>query len=148
LRAGRVILSLYATPSRDTAVPRFLSVLSLAVTMSAVAGCSERPADGPAAVRADDAPASLHSPPAGQATYAMACASCHDAGLAGAPRIGDDQTWSNRSPLWTAVLAEHAQAGYLDMPAKGGTEELSERAVQDAVEYMLSTTFPEAPPAD
>ncbi len=78
----------------------------------------------------------------------MACASCHDTGVAGAPRIGDDQSWSNRSPLWTAVLAEHAEDGYLGMPAMGGAEELSERAVQDAVEYMLSATFPEAPPAD
>ncbi|NIP15714.1 MAG: cytochrome c [Pseudomonadales bacterium] len=127
---------------------RFLNVLGLALTVSAVAGCSERPADGPAAVRADDAPGSLQSPPAGQATYAMACASCHDTGVAGAPRIGDEETWSNRSPLWTAVLAEHAEDGYLNMPAMGGAEDLSERAVQDAVEYMLSATFPEAPPAD
>lgn len=116
--------------------------------MFTAAGCSERPVDGPAAVRADDAPASLQSPPPGQATYAMACASCHDAGVGDAPRIGDEQTWSNRSPLWTAVLAEHAESGYLDMPAMGGAEGLSDRAVQDAVEYMLSTTFPEAPPAD
>ena len=123
-------------------------MLGLALTLSAVAGCSERPADGPAAVRADDAPASLQSPPAGQATYEIACASCHDTGVAGAPRIGDDQAWSNRSPLWTAVLEKHAEDGYLDMPAMGGAEGLSERAVQDAVEYMLSATFPEAPPAD
>jgi cytochrome c5 len=143
-----MILSLYSTTSRETAVTRFRTALALAVTLSAAAGCSERPADGPAAVRADDSPASLQSPPAGQAAYAMACASCHDTGVAGAPRIGDDQSWSNRSPLWTAVLAEHAEDGYLGMPAMGGAEELSERAVQDAVEYMLSATFPEAPPAD
>lgn len=116
--------------------------------MFAVAGCSERPADGPAAARADHAPAPLQSPPPGQATYAMACSGCHDAGVGGAPRIGDEQTWSNRSALWTAVLAEHAEDGYLDMPAMSGGDALSERAVQDAVEYMLSTTFPEAPPAD
>jgi len=81
----------------------------------------------------------------GQETYLAACASCHDEGKDGAPVKGDRETWSNRSPLWSAMLLEHAKDGYLQMPAKGGQNELSGRAVEAAGEYMLNETFPELP---
>ncbi len=81
----------------------------------------------------------------GQETYVTACASCHDEGKDGAPVKGDRETWSNRSPLWSAVLLEHAKDGYLQMPAKGGQNKLSDRAVEAAGEYMLNETFPELP---
>lgn len=81
----------------------------------------------------------------GRETYNWACAACHDEGKDNAPRIGDRETWSKRSQLWTAVLLEHAKQGYLDMPAKGGHPYLSDRAVEAAGEYMLSRTFPEKP---
>ena len=81
----------------------------------------------------------------GRETYEMACASCHDEGKDGAPIKGDRDSWSNRSHLWSAVLSEHAKAGYKDMPCKGGQLELSDKAVEAAAEYMLSETFPEKP---
>jgi len=81
----------------------------------------------------------------GQETYQGHCAQCHDEGKDGAPAIGDRKSWSNRSPLWSAVLIVHAQNGYLGMPAKGGCAELSDREVEAAGEYMLSVTFPELP---
>ena len=82
----------------------------------------------------------------GQETYNAACASCHDTGLEGAPVIGNLVDWVDRSPLWQAVLMEHAKEGYLEMPAKGGHPELSDRAVSAAVEYMLTSTFPQRLP--
>jgi|GEM_PF-1434323 len=82
----------------------------------------------------------------GRETYEMACASCHDEDKGdGAPIKGDSDTWSERSPLWSAVLLEHAKSGYLDMPTKGGKLELSDRVVEAAGEYMLHETFPELP---
>ena len=81
----------------------------------------------------------------GRETYEKACASCHDEGQEGAPARGDRDSWANRSPLWAAVLLEHAKSGYLDMPSKGGQVELSDRAVEAAGEYLLSETFPEMP---
>jgi cytochrome c5 len=81
----------------------------------------------------------------GQETYVNACAFCHDEGKDGAPVKGDRETWSNRSPLWSAVLLEHAKGGYLQMPVKGGQIELSDRAIEAAGEYMLNETFPELP---
>ena len=79
----------------------------------------------------------------GQETYEHACASCHDEGTDGAPVTGNRDDWSDRSPLWSAVLLEHAKHGYLDMPAKGGHAGLTDRSVEAAGEYMLSVTFPE-----
>ena len=77
--------------------------------------------------------------------YEWACAACHAEGVDGAPRMGDRDAWSDRSPLWSAILLEHAKQGYLEMPAKGGHPYLSDRAVEAAGEYMLTKTFPELP---
>lgn len=79
----------------------------------------------------------------GQEVYEAACASCHEEGEGAAPAMGDREAWSDRSDLWTSVLSGHAQAGYLDMPEKGGHGELAEADVSAAVEYMLLKTFPE-----
>ena len=81
----------------------------------------------------------------GKEVYAAACAACHDQGEGDAPAIGNRNAWSDRSDLWMAVLSSHAQAGYLDMPEKGGHGELGDDDVAAAVEYMLLTTFPERP---
>lgn len=81
----------------------------------------------------------------GEATYARACASCHEAGEGNAPRTGVREDWAERSDLWQAVLFNHAKAGYLEMPGKGGQPELSDEAVEAAAEYMLGLTFPELP---
>ncbi len=81
----------------------------------------------------------------GKEVYEYACAACHDEGLNGAPPIGDREAWSDRSPLWSAVLFEHARTGYLEMPAKGSHEDLSDQQVDAAAEYLLSVTFPELP---
>jgi len=81
----------------------------------------------------------------GRETYESACASCHDENEDGVPIKGDRDSWSGRSPLWSAVLLEHAKSGYLDMPTKGGQAGLSDRAVEAAGEYMLNETFPELP---
>jgi cytochrome c5 len=81
----------------------------------------------------------------GKATYAAACASCHEAGEGGAPRPGRREDWSDRSNMWQAVLFNHAKSGYLEMPGKGGQDELSDESVEAAAEYMLGLTFPEMP---
>ena len=81
----------------------------------------------------------------GRETYEMACASCHDEGKDRAPIKGDRDSWSTRSQLWSTVLVDHARNGYLRMPARGGQMELSDKAMEAAVEYMLSETFPEMP---
>ena len=79
----------------------------------------------------------------GKATYATACASCHETGDGGAPITGKRDQWEERSEMWQAVLFRHAKSGYLEMPGKGGHAELTDESVEAATEYMLGLTYPE-----
>ncbi len=82
----------------------------------------------------------------GAQAYEQICANCHEQGVNGAPRTGDPDAWADRSPLWEAVLFEHARSGFLDMPAKGGVDALEYPIVTRAAEHMLAITFPDARP--
>lgn len=81
----------------------------------------------------------------GRKAYEERCASCHKYGSQGAPVTSEPKDWAERSDLWEGVLFEHAQKGYIDMPAKGGDETASDYDVQAAAEYMLTITHPELP---
>ena len=82
----------------------------------------------------------------GKDAYDQACAGCHEEGKDGAPRTGDADAWLGRSSLWEAVLFEHAQDGYLEMPAHGMDGTFSDEEIAAAAEYMLELTHPERPP--
>ena len=93
-----------------------------------------------------EAPVANHTAAlSGETAYQEYCASCHDSGAQGAPIVGKHSDWTDRSKLWQAVLMDHAKTGYLDMPAKGGSPELSDKAVSAAVQYMLERTHQEMP---
>lgn len=81
----------------------------------------------------------------GRDAYLQVCADCHEEGVNGAPRTDHAEDWEGRSSLWQAVLFEHAEKGYLDMPAKGGSAGLDDKLVADAAEYMLERTHSELP---
>lgn len=105
---------------------------------------------------ADNAPLGIEAPPApagevptiatapadGKTTYETACAVCHGAGIAGAPKIGDKSAWVPRIAQGLATLDKHAIEGYQGsagvMPAKGGRTDLSDDVVKAAVEHMVS----------
>lgn len=78
----------------------------------------------------------------GKTTYDTACFACHAAGVAGAPKFGDKAAWAPRIAKGMDVLKKNAITGYKGesgfMPAKGGRADLSDEAVQAAVEYMTS----------
>lgn len=78
--------------------------------------------------------------------YLAKCASCHDAGMANAPRLGVAADWTDRLPRGRAALHAAALRGIPDsaMAAKGGYLELSDAEVVAIVDYML-TTLPAAP---
>ena len=80
-------------------------------------------------------------PTAGKAVYELACVTCHGAGLAGAPKLGDRGDWGPRVAQGVAMLEQHAIQGYQGsvgfMPAKGGRPDLSDEAVRNAVDYMV-----------
>ncbi len=78
----------------------------------------------------------------GQQVYGAACAACHTAGIAGAPKLGDKANWAPRIKQGNAVLYEHAIKGFAGkagmMPAKGGSTK-SDEEVKAAVDYMIGT---------
>ncbi len=76
----------------------------------------------------------------GDHTVAQVCSVCHDAGLMGAPQIGDSSAWSRRLKTAGSVdgLVESATRGKGNMPARGGESNLSEADLKAAVQYMLS----------
>ncbi|WP_288378445.1 cytochrome c5 family protein [uncultured Massilia sp.] len=73
---------------------------------------------------------------AGNAVYTAVCAACHDSGAAGAPKLGDNSSWSQRIAQGYDTLVKHAVEGIRAMPAKGGNPDLDNLEVARAVVYM------------
>jgi len=80
------------------------------------------------------------APPPGEATYQTACASCHDGGTAGAPRLGDRAAWAPRLKQGMDVLYRVGLNGKpgTAMVAKGGYARLSDAEVRAAVDFMAA----------
>ncbi|NNF52138.1 MAG: hypothetical protein HKN59_06840 [Gammaproteobacteria bacterium] len=119
------------------------TILILILLCMAQAACRQEtasPTVSEGAFAATEAPAV-----AGKKAYDQACAACHESGLDGAPRTDHPEDWVGRSRLWQAVLYEHANKGYMDMPAKGGDDRLNDAVVAAAAEYMLERTHPDLP---
>lgn len=74
----------------------------------------------------------------GKAIYDKACAACHAAGVAGAPKIGDKAAWAPRLKSGADALHASAIKGKGAMPPKGGNPGLSDADVKAAVDFMLS----------
>jgi cytochrome c5 len=102
-----------------------------------------------AAPAAPAAPAAVATAPpvaaadTGKTLYGQACIACHGAGIAGAPKFGDKAAWAPRLAQGTAILYQHAIAGFQGkagvMPPKGGSS-ASDADVKAAVDYMLSAS--------
>jgi cytochrome c5 len=78
----------------------------------------------------------------GESTYKKHCVACHNTGVAGSPKLGDQAAWGSRITQGNAVLTQHAIEGYKGetgyMPPKGGFMSLSDEAISMAVMYMVS----------
>lgn len=73
---------------------------------------------------------------AGAEVYSAACAGCHNAGAAGAPKFGDNAQWADRLTKGYDTLVDHAINGIGVMPAKGGVADLDDIEVARAVAHM------------
>jgi cytochrome c5 len=74
----------------------------------------------------------------GEQVYQAVCKTCHEAGLVGAPKLGDKSAWAPRVKTGVAALYDSALKGKNAMPPKGGNQNLSEAEVQRAVVYMAN----------
>ena len=78
----------------------------------------------------------------GQQVYQTTCVACHDAGIAGAPKVGDKSQWAKhvakgREALYASAL-NGVQGSTGVMPPKGGNPGLSNAEVRAAVDYMVA----------
>lgn len=79
----------------------------------------------------------------GKTIYGNLCHSCHDAGVTGAPKLGNNAEWAPRIAEGIATLVKHATEGYTGpdgnhMPAKGGNPSLTDAQVEATVKWMVS----------
>ena len=87
--------------------------------------------------QAIDSPAIAADP--GESLYNTVCQACHAAGIAGAPKTGDQSVWSARLDLGNNVLYQSVIKGKNLMPARGGATNASDDDIRAAVDFMLST---------
>ncbi len=78
----------------------------------------------------------------GKTIYQNLCTSCHTAGVAGAPKLGNKAMWAPRIAQGLDTLVSHAINGYNGpdgnhMPAKGGNPALTDAQVKAAVTWIV-----------
>jgi len=86
----------------------------------------------------------------GEKVYQDVCKVCHEAGLVGAPKLGDKAAWAPRIKRGINALYASALNGKDQMPPKGGNRNLADIEVQRAVVYMANRSgarFNEPPAA-
>jgi cytochrome c5 len=74
-----------------------------------------------------------------ESIYTTGCATCHDAGIAGAPMMGDKAAWQTRQAKGYEMLVNNAYNGINGMPAKGLCTDCTKEEIGIAVQYMLDT---------
>jgi cytochrome c5 len=100
-----------------------------AAPMVAVATPAAAPAPAPA-----PAPATND---VGEKLYKQACAACHIAGVAGAPKFGDKTAWAPRIATGMDAMVAAVIKGKGIMPAKGGAANASDADLRAATQYMV-----------
>jgi cytochrome c5 len=88
----------------------------------------------------------------GEQVFSSVCIACHGAGVAGAPKVGDNTAWGPRMKEGFDAMLNIALHGKGAMPAKGSNPALSDYEIARAVVFMANKSggkFDEpAAPAD
>jgi cytochrome c5 len=121
----------FAEPQRGAAVAAGASAPATAAAPAATAV--------PVVAAAGAAPQTVAAASAGggEALYKQACAVCHVAGVANAPKFGDKAAWAPRLKMGMPQLVSSVVNGKGAMPPKGGST-ASEAEIRSAVEYMAN----------
>ncbi|UJW80699.1 c-type cytochrome [Hydrogenophaga sp. SL48] len=126
-----------AEPAAPAAVGDAAAAAAPAAEAAPAAAAAAAPAPVAAAAPAAAAPVAAAAGVGGEALYKQACAVCHAAGVAGAPKFGDKTAWAPRVALGLDGLTASAIKGKNAMPAKGGST-ASDADIKAAVQYMLA----------
>jgi cytochrome c5 len=136
---ARAVVHLANSAGGKFAEPQAPAAASAAAP-SADAASAAAPSPAPTAVVVVAAAASATvSAAAGEALYKQACAVCHVAGVAGAPKLGDKAAWASRVGAGVDGLTASVIKGKGAMPPRGGAGAASDADIRASVEYMLAS---------
>ena len=80
----------------------------------------------------------------GEETYNRFCFSCHQSGIAGAPRMGDVTAWAPRIAKGRELLLANTKTGITPgMPAMGLCNSCTEQDLIDVIDYMILASSPQ-----
>jgi cytochrome c5 len=128
----------FAEPQRAaaaTAAAPAAAAVPVAAATPAVAAPAAAAAAAPAPAPATTTVAAAGG--SGEALYKQACAVCHVAGVANAPKFGDKAAWAPRIQTGMAQLVQSVIKGKGAMPPKGGST-ASDADIKATVEYMVN----------
>lgn len=95
-----------------------------------------------AAIEAPASAAPAAAARSGETVYNTTCMACHAAGIAGAPKVGDQDAWGERIAKGLDTLVQHSINGFQGntgvMPPRGTCGNCSDDELKAAVEYMVS----------
>ena len=74
----------------------------------------------------------------GEEVVKTTCGTCHQAGVAGAPKIGDKAAWAPHIKMGLKHLVELAVKGKGAMPPKGGNASLTDDEIARAIVFMAN----------
>ncbi len=75
----------------------------------------------------------------GKAVYQRHCFACHQAGVAGAPKFGDEDAWAPRLAKGRATLIANVKQGMIPgMPPRGACASCTDEALAVAVDFMVA----------
>ncbi|MDR3158401.1 MAG: c-type cytochrome [Zoogloeaceae bacterium] len=153
--AAPLALKSEATPSAEGAAQRIAPVARFALQGEAAADVAaaasesaqtlpeEESVEAPAAAASAAATESSAAPAEkdGARVYASLCFTCHDLGVAGAPKKGDKAAWATRLAAGgeDALYASALNGKGTLMQPKGGNPSLSDAEVKAAVDYLLAS---------
>ena len=75
----------------------------------------------------------------GEEVYSGACATCHNIGVAGAPKFADASSWGARPDKGIEALTASVKNGLNGMPAMGLCMDCSDDELSAAVQHMLDS---------
>ncbi len=84
------------------------------------------------------APSAAAGARSGEAIVKATCATCHQAGVANAPKIGDAKSWAPRLKEGLKGMLANAIKGKGAMPPRGGDASLSDDELARAIVYMAN----------
>ena len=94
------------------------------------------------AVEATKRVASIETISPVEKNYNIGCGTCHNAGVAGAPILGNEAQWTSRIAKGMEVLYANSINGFSVMPAKGMCLTCTDDEIREIVDYMVDSSRP------